>query len=240
MSNAHVSIDFWNTIVIGKTGGELRQQRRLEVLQEVASRQQRQLTLEEVKEAQKKVSKEFNKVWLGEQRTHSPYELVVMLLRMLNLQTTEQEIGPLVTAIENTFLEGAPGLAPHCATVIPQLAERYSLSIISDTMFTPGRVLREYLRRKGLYNYFDTFVFSNEVGYSKPNREAFTQVLEHTECAANASYHIGDLQQTDIRGAQSVGMKAILYTGITEGEAHESTADYIMDDWDKIGALLIS
>lgn len=238
--DSHISIDFWNTLIDGATGGDIRQKIRYEALEELAQKHNRHITLEELKEARHKVSKEFDKVWLGQQRTHTPYELVVMLLRHLNLRLDEAELEYLIEVTENSFLQGAPKLAPGIEDAIPKLAESYSLSIISDTMFTPGHVLREYLRHKELFDYFQTFVFSNETGYSKPNPNAFMQVLDASGAKPEQSYHIGDLQLTDIKGAQSVGMNAILYTGLTEGQEKETTADYICSDWAEIVDLLVT
>jgi len=238
-TDSHISIDFWSTLVNGATGGDKRKRIRYEALQSLARKKHLHLTDEDIERAQGRVSKEFDRVWMGEQRTYTTYELVVMLLRHLDMRISDEELDQLIETFEHSFLEGAPELAPYVEVAIPKLAERYSLSIISDTMFTPGHTIREYLRRQGLFQYFHTFIFSDEAGYSKPDPRVFKAVLEATHTKADQSYHIGDLQQTDIQGAQSVGMNAILYTGITKDQQANTTAEHICASWEEIVQLML-
>ena len=75
-----------------------------------------------------------------------------------------------------------PDLAANIDTAIAGLHGKYKLGVISDTIFSPGRVLKEILASYDLLKYFDYFVFSDVIGCAKPNplvfedvdREAFT------------------------------------------------------------------
>lgn len=234
-----VSIDFWNTLVVAATGGDERHRVRIEALREVAGRYRGELADHEFQAAKQEASKRFDQVWLGEQRTPTTLELVQNVVNYLNLPVSQDETAYLVQAFEESLWDGPPRLVDEVEAILPELASRYRLALISDTMYSPGRVLRQYLDNHGLLDYFDAFVFSDEVGYSKPNPQAFHSVLRSTECVAERSFHVGDLQPTDIKGAQSVGMKAILYTGVTAGQDKETTADYVLGSWDEIGGLLL-
>lgn len=235
-----VSIDFWNTIVKAETNGEVRQRVRMEALQFIARKYRTDITPEIIKKVQSDVNADYDKMWLEEHRTPSTSELLTALFRRLNIQPTRQEMRDLAKIVQESIYDGPPDLADHIKEVIPELAQHYPLAIISDTMYSPGRILREYLRERDLIQYFDLCVFSDETGYSKPNVKAFKKVLEHTNAQAENSYHIGDIHLTDIIGAQNAGMKSILYTGVSETFKDTSDADYITDNWLDIQTLLLN
>lgn len=226
-----ISIDFWNTLVDASTGGKERHQARIDKLNEIANKYDKSISAQDVEDAKKKVSQDFDKQWLGEQRTMLTHELVKKIMEYLNIPATKSEREEATFTFQHSLLKGAPELAPGVLEIIPQLAEKYPLAIISDTMFSPGSVLRSYLMTKGLLQYFNHFVFSDEVGYSKPDKRAFHQVLEKNKAEAEHSFHVGDIQRTDIVGAQAVGMKAILYTGVSEQHLEGNTADHVAPNW---------
>lgn len=233
-----VSIDFWNTLVIGHTGGEERHRIRLEALRELANSYDQSINPEKVTEAKQHANDSFEREWLGSQRTPTSDELVGKVLDYLDIPADPNDRADLVRVFEESLWDGAPELTPGALEAIPELAERYPLAIISDTMYSPGRVLREYLNRKNLLDYFEAFVFSDEVGYAKPNPKAFHRVLDATGARAEHSYHIGDLEQTDVTGAKQAGMRAILYTGVTDNGQAETSADHVVEDWDTVLDLL--
>ncbi|TNE70169.1 HAD family hydrolase [bacterium] len=226
-----ISIDFWNTLVDARTGGKERHQARIDKIKEIAARYNQSITPEQVEDAKKKASEEFDLEWLGHQRTMLTHELVDRIVNHLGIPAKKNEKEELTFVFQHSLLKGAPDLAAGVLEVIPRLAAKYPLAIISDTMFSPGSVLRSYLMTKGLLDYFSHFVFSDEVGYSKPDKRAFLQVLEKNNALAEHSFHIGDIQDTDIKGAQSVGMKAILYTGISNKFEEGTTADFVASNW---------
>ena len=53
----------------------------------------------------------------------------------------------------------------------------YRLAVICNTGMVGGRVLREVLKRHGLFDFFDVTVFSNEFGVSKPHPSIFQHTL---------------------------------------------------------------
>jgi len=235
-----VSIDFWNTLVIAHTGGDTRNDRRFEAVRDIAENHGIILSRKVYQKAHAEASRNFNKVWFNEQRTPGTVEMVKEMLHHLEFSVQEFELKYLVQVFENALLEGPPDLTPQVEEVLPQLANRYTLGVISDTMFTPGRVIRKYLHQKGISRYFSGFIFSDEVGFSKPNPQAFRKLLEPNHCRADESWHIGDLQKTDVTGAKNVGMQTILYTGITDNQEAVTTADYVLGTWEEIGELLLS
>lgn len=100
--------------------------------------------------------------------------------------------------------------------VLRELSRRYPLALVSDTGMTPGRLLREHLKRQGL-KVFQAYSFSDETGYVKPRSEAFQAALSALGVAPEEALHVGDLPQTDIRGAFATGYPwAVQYVGLRE------------------------
>lgn len=236
-----ISIDFWNTLVHAETGGKIRRQVRIEALREVASNYTDRISEEEYSKAKRAASDHFHRIWLNHQRTPSIQELLGSILDHLQIPATEQEQQYLITRFEESLWDGPPSISEGAEDIIPKLAEHHSLALISDTMYSPGRVIRKFLGEKGLRNHFQCFIFSNETGFSKPNPEAYHQALTKTNSEAKHSWHIGDLIKTDVTGAKDVGMQAILFTEFTnhENEDFDPKPDYICNNWTQIQEILL-
>ncbi|MBI4233759.1 MAG: HAD family hydrolase [Chloroflexi bacterium] len=104
----------------------------------------------------------------------------------------------------------SPNLAPGVPEVLVSLrGQGLHLGLISNTGVTPGSVLRELLRRRGILDYFDALTFSDEVGLSKPAIGIFLMTLERLGVAPGETAHVGDHPRADIFGAQRAGLRAI-------------------------------
>jgi len=235
-----VSVDFWNTLVDPTEGGDERYNARLKAIREVASKNGGKILEEEqVADTFEQVSEHFSKIWLQEHKTPKPDLLTKKLLAHLGIDANNGEVEDLSNRIQYSLLEGPPAVAPNAASVLKELSEKYCLIIISDTMYTPGKVLRKYMEEKDLAGYFSGYIFSDEMGFSKPDTRAFGEALKIAGSQPHTSYHIGDLEHTDIVGAKASNMKAILYTGLGTDEPEETEADYICPDWNQAGELLL-
>jgi putative hydrolase of the HAD superfamily len=70
--------------------------------------------------------------------------------------------------------------------------------------------LRPLLREIGLTSRFDSLTVSCEVGVEKPNAPIFLAALRAADVSAHEARHIGDSYSEDVRGAEAVGMRAVL------------------------------
>lgn len=238
-----ISIDFWNTLVQSEVGGKKRRKARIEALQEIAENHSAEISAEVFDEAKRAASNYFDRIWLNHQRTPTPNELVENILDYLEISASDEERQYLATEFEESLWKGPPTLSDGVEIMIPKLAERYPLALISDTMYSPGRVIRDYLNQKNLRKYFQCFIFSDETGFSKPDPKAYKRALAATESEAGQSWHIGDLMQTDITGAKAVGMNAILFTNFSkyfDDEERTPIPDHICDSWDEVADILLS
>jgi putative hydrolase of the HAD superfamily len=103
---------------------------------------------------------------------------------------------------------------------------------------TPGRVLRELLRRDGLLPHFRILTFSDETGAAKPRPEQFTRTLDALGVRPEQAAHIGDLPETDVVGARGVGMKALLFLGESNREDGLPLADAAFESYGELEGLL--
>jgi putative hydrolase of the HAD superfamily len=236
-----ISIDFWNTLVHAETGGNIRREVRIEALREVASNYTDRITDEEYRKAKRTASEHFHRIWLKQHRTASIQELLENILAQLQIPATEREQKYLITKFEESLWDGPPSISKGAKEIIPQLAKQHSLALISDTMYSPGRVIRKFLEQHDLHNYFTSFVFSDETGVSKPDPKAYQKALQKTQSDVSQSWHIGDLVKTDITGAKKVGMQAILFIEFTRYDTHNHNPqpDHICESWEEIGELFL-
>ena len=105
-------------------------------------------------------------------------------------------------------------------------------------MVSPGRVLRGMLRHHGLEDYFQGFVFSDEIGCSKPDPRMFHAAAEQLGVDLAAMVHIGDRDHNDIKGPQALGMKAVLFTAVRDADEDNTSADAICRDHAELPGII--
>ena len=110
---------------------------------------------------------------------------------------------------------------------LDELSLHYKLGIISDTIHTTGRGLRYLLQRQGLLRFFNYMLFSDEIGASKPEPEVFRQAAFGLGAAPHQIVHIGDRESNDIIGPLSIGMNAILFTGVKDRGSASTRANAV-------------
>lgn len=238
-----ITIDFWNTIVDSRNGAA-RRAVRYAAMQDAYRHAGREWNPVEVDDAFRVSYENFEKHWHGEQRTLSASESLAVIWRHLRLDVEEDLHLRVVRSFEDSILAGLPGLLPGAAEAIAQLATRYRLAVISDTAYSPGRVLRQVLEAHGVAQHFDYLAYSDEVGVSKPHPRIFEAALDG--CGADAAHavHIGDIERTDIAGARAMGMRSILFRGDESGRYfHENgeddtAADAVAHTWQDVLSII--
>lgn len=74
----------------------------------------------------------------------------------------------------------------------------------------PSDGQRSKIKALGLKNYMNKFYISAEIGYSKPNVEAYEYVLNDLQLSASNAWMIGDSLENDVEGALKAGIRGIL------------------------------
>ena len=210
-----ITFDFWGTLFTeGEAFLEKVMPARYEILLDALSEAGHPVDEAEVREAYRQASLAFEEAWKAGE--HMPvYERVARIFALLGAPHD-----PGLIALTARRLEESSLLAPlkplPGVEVLKDLAKKYPLAIVSDTGMTPGRLLREHLKRQGL-DVFQAFSFSDETGFVKPKPEAFRVALEALGVAPEEALHVGDLPHTDIKGAFGTGYPwAVQYVGLRE------------------------
>jgi len=99
-------------------------------------------------------------------------------------------------------------------------------------------VLREILRRDGLLSHFRALTFSDETGATKPLPQQFLRTLAILEARPEEAVHVGDLPETDLAGARAVGMKAVLFLGVSHRQDGRPLADAVFEEYGELEELL--
>lgn len=238
-----ITIDFWNTVVDSRNGSRRRAARN-SVLAEVYAHAGREWNEDEVTAAFEHSYQTFERRWHGEQRTMRAAESLEVIWKFLDLDVPRDMHERMVARIEDSILEGMPSLLPGCAEALRALSARVPLSLISDTAFSPGHVLRKVLEEHGVAQHFRALVFSDETGVSKPHPLMFQRALEGSGASPAQAVHIGDIERTDIAGAKAMGMRAILFRGDDSGRYHaenlaeHTAADAVAHSWDEVLVIL--
>lgn len=127
----------------------------------------------------------------------------------LQVENEIEEIKEINEAFENLMLANPPNLRKGVFDTLKTLSVDYSLAIISDTGITPGKIIREVLKVYNILDFFEATVFSEETGFYKPHPIAFKTALNYLDCSPSNAIHVGDLLDTDIKGAINYQMQTV-------------------------------
>ncbi len=117
----------------------------------------------------------------------------------------------LFDAYTTTLLEAPPVFVKGLEDTLKDLAARLKLAVICNTGRTPGWVVRNLISKQGFERYFNTLIFSNEVGVAKPNPYIFEIAARVLEVQPSKILHVGDSPITDVAGAFGAGFRAGWY-----------------------------
>jgi putative hydrolase of the HAD superfamily len=240
-----VSFDLWDTVLIddsdeakrAELGKLCKADERRRLVYEALGKHE-SVSLPEVEDAYDATDAEFRVAWYEQHLTWTVRERLEVLLKKLDRRLPEDEFHELVRLHEEMELEVMPNLVPGVADAIEVLHPRYRLAVVSDAIFSPGRVLRQILERYRLLERFDPLVFSDEIGCAKPDPRVFQAVLRATGCSPRELVHVGDREEKDVAGPHQVGARAILFTVAKNRGGPETTAEAICRDCAELPAII--
>lgn len=149
-----------------------------------------------------------------------------------------REIDELVREIETMEVRIPPDFVPGIHYTLELLAREYKLGVISDTIHTHGRGLRHLLDQQGILPYFSYLIFSDEIRASKPATAVFRQASMGLDVVPTEIVHVGDRESNDIQGPLSIGMKAILFTGVVDRGSQQTRAHAVCRNFPDLPQLV--
>ena len=168
-----------------------------ELIKRVPGERTRSLTVEEMWSIRDREDKEYtgNVRDFDEIRRRS-------FLRMLDLVGYT---GPdLSMRLNEVYLEHRYNDISPYDDVVPMLdalAPRFKLGLLSN-----GNNYPEYF---GLAERFDFAVYAQDIGIEKPDPRTFHIAARRADCGLDQLLHVGDSLETDVEGAQAVGVRAV-------------------------------
>lgn len=222
-----ITFDFWRTL-FRDANNELRQALRIEAFAAATGAR-----TEDVSAAVKEVWREFDRCHREEQRTLDPEDAVRLCARSLEIEVDPAVARELSEVFATAILHHPPEPIEGALEAVKAAAAHRPVGVISDSGVSPGRSLRQLLERHGFLEHIRTLVFSDVVRVSKPQRPMFETAARALGVDVHGLLHIGDLEYTDIAGAQAVGARAALFTGDNDRYAKGTAADYVFASWDE-------
>ena len=174
------------------------------VLCQVGLKSSRKEFLEAYAEAHEK----YRKIRYKELREVTNAVWVSETLNNINCKTHPED--PRLKGALNSFFQdfiNSLKLRPHAKKLIKTAAEHCKVGLVSNFTYAPA--IYASLRKLGINQYFNTVLISQEIGWRKPHRIVFDQVLKILQAEPNGALFVGDSPTEDIKGAKTLGIRTV-------------------------------
>jgi len=174
----------------------------------------------------------FFSEWEKNFRTPPSRERIQFMSKHLGIELRDEHIAQVSDYFGSLIFEVPPREIQGVKKLIPDLAEKFPLGLISDTGYISGKYIRKFLVQENLDQYFKSYIFSDEQPNSKPHRSVFEKTAHNLNVSLSRLIHIGDLERTDISGAIQAGCHCIKFINGQRQDAQEPTqAHYVFHDY---------
>ncbi len=212
-----VTVDFWGTLIFDPPSGDDRYKRkRLADFERILRSEGIEVSGRALDRAYEESGRRIGQIWLTG-RDVPVQQHVVALLEAVDPELPRR-LGPAVMSVLVEAYAHPALLVPPTpdqsakAALTALAAQGLVLCVVSNTMRTPGFVLRRVLERFGLLAPFTLLTFSDECGVRKPAPEIFHLTLRQVGVAPEEAVHVGDDPLLDVQGAHEAGMRVIQVT----------------------------
>lgn len=212
-----VTLDFWGTLLFDSPAtDESYKRQRLVGIERILKKAGVKVALRDLDRAYEESGRRLAQIW--QTRRDVPVrQPVTMLLEALDPELPEslapKVIADLIHAYSSPALVVPPAVDDGAKAALEGLAARgLTLCVVSNTMRTPGEVLRKLLDRYGLLTPLTVLTFSEECGIRKPDPEIFLLTLRQVGVPPEEAVHVGDDPVLDVEGARDAGMQVIQVT----------------------------
>lgn len=208
---ACVIFDLYNTIIDDEEGIAQREKYRLDALYTILEKSNFPVTFAELSEKYGEMTLYYSEYHGSTGKAFSPFRQVEYLLNSLKVRDLV-----VFKRSYDVYTEALLHIPPkpllHAEKALTYLQEKgKKIGLISNTGRTPGIVLRLMLKEINLYDYFDDMMFSDEVGFLKPEKMIFDVAVERLGVDKKETIFIGDIKECDYTGAINAGLNAHLF-----------------------------
>ncbi len=242
-----ITFDLWDTVFIDdsdepkrKAAGRLSKHDERRALVFEYAKKHKEVSKELVDIIYNTVDAAFRKVWQEQFVTWEVADRLEVIFKGLDIDLPANEMEEIVKLHEEMELEFKPDFIAGVGDAIKELHKDYKLAVISDAIFSPGRVLREILKSQDLFQYFDYFVFSDEIGNAKPEPVVFESVYEKFNIQPDELIHIGDREHNDILGPIKMNSHSILCTAAIDRDSKNTKAEAMFNNYKDLPAIMKS
>ena len=221
-----ITFDFWRTLFAEAGGQSARQRIRVDALIAASGASE-----EHVERAFSVVYNEFERSHQEDQKTLRPEDAVTILSRELGVAFSDPVACNLAETFATAILHHPPVPIVGALEAVKAAADRVPIGVISDVGMSPSPSIRALLERNGFVDCFQCLVFSDEMGVSKPQAPMFEAALKGLKVAPSELLHLGDLEYTDIAGANAIGAVSGLFAGDNTTYIDHTTARYTFRSW---------
>ncbi len=241
-----ITLDLWDTVIHddsdepkrSRQGLRCKADARIDIVERAVATADAGVLREDVVRASQLAAETFRSTWRDQHVTLGVPERMGLILSALRVELIPEVRTRAITELEELELDPPPDPVPGAVEGVATLASRWPLAIVSDTVFSPARCLREILRLHGLLDHFNALVFSDEAGCSKPDRRVFERAVSELGVDREKTVHVGDREHNDVKGARRAGMKTVLFIGTRDTDLAGTTADAVCRSWDELPDII--
>jgi putative hydrolase of the HAD superfamily len=212
-----VTVDFWGTLLLDSPSSDNRyKRRRMTDFETILSGLGAKVTTVALERAYEDSAGFLGRTWAKNKDVPVTEHVRAILTAVdpgLPARVPVDAMTALVEAYARPALLVPPSVDTGARPAFARLrAEGVTLALLSNTMRTPGVVLRQVLDRVGLLGCFAHTTFSDEVGVRKPDPEIFALTLRAIQVDPAEAVHVGDDPFLDVAGARQAGLRVIQVT----------------------------
>jgi len=231
-----ISFDFWNTLY-GNGDEPERHYRRVNYFYKIVSTYIK-TDINTIEKALRASTKYFVYEWQNNYRTPTASERILYMADILSVKLKNTDLEKTTDFFGKLIFTVPPVTNPINLDIVRQLATNYPLGLISDTGYISGKYIRQFLTDQNMLTSFTSLLFSDEHPHCKPHSSLFKLTCDKLKIDCSRLIHIGDLEKTDVKGANDVGGIGIKYTGWHNNPAEKSLAKYIINDYQTLSRTI--
>ena len=228
-----ITVDFWGTLLFDGPASDNRYKtRRMRDFETILAGAGLRASAAALDRAYEESAVYLGRIWATDRDV--PVEdhvraIVGVIDRDVARRLTPEVLAALVDAYARPILLVPPTVDDGALGALQKLRDLgYTLAVVSNTMRTPGAMLRRVLERYGLLACFAHTVFSDEIGVRKPDPAIFLGALRALDARPAHAIHVGDDPVLDVEGARAAGMRVVQVTSASPAALASRAPDAVV------------